>query len=219
MGQGIETPFGIRSYTRPGLEQRGITSTSPAGQMPTSVANRLLMHLVQQSALLAAGATVINSQTGEDLLIPTSTAHSTSLQTGEAAALTASDPTYLSRTLKRYKYGFLLQVSNEALRDAGFDIEGYLAEQAAESLAQAWGRGCRDWQRVQQADRTDEQHHGGGDRRDRPGRRLRPADVRGRVRRRLSGRPDGGGGRAIHSQAFLRVDHARDHPQYGSQAA
>jgi HK97 family phage major capsid protein len=141
LGEGLEIPFGARSYFRPGLEEvrSTLTTTSPSGMMPADIAGRILMHLIDGSALLSAGATVINSQTGEDLLLPTSSADSTSLLTGEAAAITASDPTYLARTLKRYKYGHLVEVSNELLRDNAFDLAGYLAEESARAISTAWG--------------------------------------------------------------------------------
>jgi HK97 family phage major capsid protein len=77
---------------------------------------------------------IINTQTGEDLTIPTLTAYSTAALTAEGSAIGESDPTYSSIVLRAYKYGTLIQVSRELVTDAGFDIEAHLANQAGNAL-------------------------------------------------------------------------------------
>lgn len=77
---------------------------------------------------------VFNTSSGEDFTIPTLTAYSTATLTAAGSALTADDPTYSSITLGAYKYGLLIQVADELVADAGFNIESHLAQQAGNGL-------------------------------------------------------------------------------------
>ena len=76
----------------------------------------------------------ISTTTGEDLTIPTLTAYSTGAITAEGSAISESEPTFSSITLGAYKYAFLIPVSSELLTDAGFNMEGLLAEQAGNAI-------------------------------------------------------------------------------------
>ena len=80
---------------------------------------------------------IIQTQTGEDLTIPTLTAYSTAALTAAAGTVSASDPTYSSITLGAYKYGFLIQAANELVTDAGFDLSAHLAQQAGNAIGYA----------------------------------------------------------------------------------
>lgn len=82
-------------------------------------------------------ANVINTTSGEDLTIPTLTAYSTATIKAAGSALDESDPTYDSITLGAYKYGLLVQVADELITDAGFNIESHLAQQAGNGLGYA----------------------------------------------------------------------------------
>jgi len=77
---------------------------------------------------------VFNTTSGENLIIPTVTAISTSSATSAGSALTESNPTFSSITLGADKFGALVSVSNELLSDAGFDISAYIAQQLGTSL-------------------------------------------------------------------------------------
>ena len=77
---------------------------------------------------------IIQTQSGEDLTIPTLTAYSTAALTAAAGTVSASDPTYSSITLGAYKYGFLIQAANELVTDAGFDLAAHLAQQAGNAI-------------------------------------------------------------------------------------
>lgn len=77
---------------------------------------------------------VFNTTSGEDFTLPTLTAYSTATLTAAGSALTADDPTYDSITLGAYKYGLLVQVADELVTDAGFDIETHLAGQAGNGI-------------------------------------------------------------------------------------
>lgn len=80
---------------------------------------------------------IIQTQSGEDLTIPTLTAYSTASLTAAAGTVAASDPTYSSITLGAYKYGFLIQAANELVTDAGFDLAAHLAQQAGNAIGYA----------------------------------------------------------------------------------
>jgi HK97 family phage major capsid protein len=77
---------------------------------------------------------VLNTQTGENLVIPTTTAYSSAGSVAAGSAISESAPTFSSITLGAEKYGALVQIANELSSDAGFNIDTYIAEQLGTSL-------------------------------------------------------------------------------------
>lgn len=77
---------------------------------------------------------VITRTSGESLRIPTYTAYSTATQYAAGSAIGESNPTFDSILLTPKKVGFVVQIANELLTDAGFDIEGVIAEQAGNAI-------------------------------------------------------------------------------------
>jgi HK97 family phage major capsid protein len=77
---------------------------------------------------------VLNTQSGENLVIPTVTATSTSGSVAAAGTISESNPTFSSITLGAEKYGALVQVAQELVTDAGFDITQYIAQQLGTSI-------------------------------------------------------------------------------------
>jgi HK97 family phage major capsid protein len=77
---------------------------------------------------------VFNTASGENLVIPTVTATSTSGSVAAGSAISESNPTFSSITLGAEKYGALVQVAGELVSDAGFNIESYIAQQLGTSL-------------------------------------------------------------------------------------
>jgi HK97 family phage major capsid protein len=77
---------------------------------------------------------VITRTSGESLRIPTYTAYSTAAQYAAGSAIAESEPTFDSILLTPKKIGFTVQIANELLSDAGFDIESVIAEQAGNSI-------------------------------------------------------------------------------------
>lgn len=116
-----------------------LTTGAGGNLVPTSFYDRLMAHLIEVSAILQAGATVLNTSSGESLQVPKTTSHSTALLTAEAGAITASDPAFAQASLGAYKYGHLIQVSRELLTDSGVDLEGYLAMESGRALGNALG--------------------------------------------------------------------------------
>ncbi len=77
---------------------------------------------------------IFNTTSGENLVIPTVTATSTSGSVAAAGTISESNPTFSSITLGAEKYGALVQVAQELVTDAGFDITSYIAQQLGTSL-------------------------------------------------------------------------------------
>jgi len=111
------------------------TLTSTATQaLSTDVYSTIVQHLVETSSVMSAGATVLTTATGEDLVIPKSTGFVTSAITAEGAAISESDPTLATVVLKSYKYSNFFQVSYELANDTPTNLLLFLARQAAMSL-------------------------------------------------------------------------------------
>jgi HK97 family phage major capsid protein len=80
-------------------------------------------------------STILNTNGGENLQIPSLASYSSGTAFGEASAIGESDPTFNSFiTLGAYKYSFLTQVSRELVEDAGVDIVSFLAAQTGNAL-------------------------------------------------------------------------------------
>jgi len=77
---------------------------------------------------------VFNTTSGENLVIPTVTATSTAGSVAAAGTIAESNPTFSSITLGAEKYAALVQVSQELVSDAGFNIDTYIAQQLGTSL-------------------------------------------------------------------------------------
>jgi HK97 family phage major capsid protein len=77
---------------------------------------------------------VFNTTSGENLVIPTVTATSTSGSVAAGSAISESNPTFSSITLGAEKYGALVQIAQELVSDAGFNITSYIAQQLGTSL-------------------------------------------------------------------------------------
>jgi HK97 family phage major capsid protein len=111
------------------------TLTSTATQaLSTDVYSTIVQHLVETSSVMSAGATVLTTATGEDLVIPKSTGFVTSAITAEGAAISESDPTLATVVLKSYKYSNFFQISYELANDTPTNLLSFLARQAALSL-------------------------------------------------------------------------------------
>ena len=77
---------------------------------------------------------VFNTTSGENLVIPTVTATSTSGSVAAGGTISESNPTFSSITLGAEKYGALVQAAAELVSDAGFNITSYIAQQLGTSL-------------------------------------------------------------------------------------
>ena len=101
----------VRVHTRDTLK------TTATQALSTDVYSTIVQHLVETSSLMRAGATVVTTATGEDLIIPKSTGFVTSNIIGEGASITESDPTLATVTLKAFKYANYFEISQELAND------------------------------------------------------------------------------------------------------
>jgi HK97 family phage major capsid protein len=115
------------------------TGTAGGDTVPTTFYERLVEHLIETSAIMQAGATMLNTASGETIQVPKTTSHSSAAIVTEGAAIGTSDPTFGQISLGAYKYGTLIQVSRELINDSGVDLEGYLARQTGRALGNAFG--------------------------------------------------------------------------------
>src|SRR4029453_15971568 len=97
----------VRVHTRDTLKS---TATQALG---VDVYGRIVQHLVETSAIMRAGATVITTETGEDPVLPRPPGFVTSAITAEGAQITESDPALSTVTLKAFKYANYFEVSQE----------------------------------------------------------------------------------------------------------
>jgi len=118
----------VRVHTRDTLKSTATQALS------TDVYTTIVQHLVETSSIMAAGATVVTTATGEDLVIPKSTGFVTSAIIGEGASITESDPTLATITLKSFKYANYFEISQELANDTPTNLLSFLARQAALSL-------------------------------------------------------------------------------------
>src|SRR5215208_4006250 len=118
----------VRLHTRDTLKS---TATQALG---VDVYGRIVQHLVETSSLMRAGATVVTTETGEDLVVPRSTGFVTTNLIAEAGTITESDPALSTVTLKAFKYANYFEVSQELANDSPTNLLDFLARQAALSL-------------------------------------------------------------------------------------
>jgi HK97 family phage major capsid protein len=120
------------------FEKRDIAKTSSNAPVPTSFSDvvidqaRLVGPMLDPSVV-----TVLNTGSGEDLVLPSLASWSTAGFEAEAATIDESDPTFGKTTLKAYKYAFIVQVSQEFLADSNIDVIGFLGQQAGNAIGYA----------------------------------------------------------------------------------
>jgi len=116
------------------FEKRDILKSSTGSPVPTSFYDQVIT-LARLAAPVLQTSTVLNTNGGENLQIPSQAQYSTAAIVGESTAIAESDPIFNSFiTLGAYKYSFLVQVSREMIEDAGVDILSFIANQAGAEL-------------------------------------------------------------------------------------
>ena len=132
----------IRSFESFASEQRDLTkgsATAGGNTVDDTMYDQIITKLENESAVVAAGATVINTAGGEDLLIPKTTTNPSGAIVAEGAGYAESDPVFGQVTLGAYKYGNLIQVSSELAQDSQFDIMSYVSNLAGQGVARVMG--------------------------------------------------------------------------------
>lgn len=115
------------------------TATAGGNTVPTTFYDQLVEHLVDTTSVLQAGATVLNTASGEVIEVPVTTSHGTAAAVAEAGALAGTDPAFAKRTLGAFKFGQLITVSRELVDDTAVDLVGYIARAAGRNIGLALG--------------------------------------------------------------------------------
>jgi HK97 family phage major capsid protein len=124
----------IRSHN---FETRGtLTPSNSSGVVPQSFVARVY-DLAREVGPMLDVSEVFNTQSGEDLKIPTLTAYGTAGYEAPGAEIDESEPTFSSITLGAKKYGFLVPVARELIEDGGVDVAEVLARAAGNSIGVA----------------------------------------------------------------------------------
>jgi len=111
---------------------------SSAGTVPTRVFDELLTRMVLQSGVLASNVRMVTTTTGENILMPRLTAFGTAALISEGGSFGESDPTINSSiTMGAFKYGNLLQISDELIQDSAFDIERFVGQALGTQIGQS----------------------------------------------------------------------------------
>lgn len=126
-------------FHAPTVEQRAamakLSDARGAYLVPTTMYDMIVKSLRDLSSVMTAGATVVNTASGENITVPKSDAFPSAAIVAEGGTFGASDSTFLQTTLRAFKYGFISQASVELLADAAFAAEAYVAEVGAEALS------------------------------------------------------------------------------------
>lgn len=115
------------------------TAAAGGNTVPTDFLRRLYDFIEAASGMRRTNATILSTAGGENLQLPTVTAHGTAAIVGEGTALAEADAAFGQVTLGAFKYGQLAQISNELLSDTGVDILGFLARDCGRALGRVTG--------------------------------------------------------------------------------
>jgi len=141
----------IRGFTSGPTERRDLDTGTAAdgGNLITdSLYQRVVEKFTESGVALQAGATLLETQRGETMLIPTVTSYSTGALVAELGTIGSSDPQFGQSSLAVYKYAALVDISAELLDDQGvgsFNVLNFVSDQGGaavgRALSNAWTAG------------------------------------------------------------------------------
>jgi HK97 family phage major capsid protein len=121
----------IRGHEFSPMEKRELVSS--ANTVPVSFLDRVYDLAKLVGPYLETSEVFLRDQ-GNDFRIPVMSGYSTAAAVTEGSAISESNPTYTSILLDPQKQAFIVQLSNELVQDAGFDIEENVARQAGVAI-------------------------------------------------------------------------------------
>ena len=124
----------VRSHEFKNSEKRALVAS--ANTVPVDFLDRVF-NLAKLVGPYLETSEVFVRDSGADLRIPVMSGYSTASEVTEGSAISESNPTYSSILLNPAKQAFIVQLSNELVADAGFDIESNVAEQAGVAIGTA----------------------------------------------------------------------------------
>ena len=81
--------------------------------------DRVVEKFTEEGVALQAGATLLQTESGEDMLIPTVTSYTSGALVAQGGSIGESDPAFGQSTLTTYKYAAITDVSSELAEDNG----------------------------------------------------------------------------------------------------
>jgi len=121
------------------FEYRDVTRATGLGN-PVAIADRVNVVAAQFNPFLDAGiVTVVRTATGNNIQFPRVTALGTAGSVAEAGTIGESDGTLSALSLTPVKYATIIQVSEELVEDAVFDLAGMIADKCGAEVAVAHG--------------------------------------------------------------------------------
>ena len=129
----------LRELARTGgsktFERRDVSRATGLGN-PVDIYNRVSVVAGQSNPFLNQDVvSVYNVATGNNIQFPRVTALGTAGSVAEAGQITESDGTLSALSLTPVKYGLILQVTNELVNDASFDLSTMIAEKMGAEVA------------------------------------------------------------------------------------
>lgn len=121
----------IRGHEFLPSESRALVSS--ADTVPVSFLDRVF-DLAKLVGPYLETSEVFVRDSGNDFRIPVMSGYSTASEVAEGSAIAESNPTYTSLLLDPKAQKFIVQLSNELVQDAGFDIEEQVARQAGVAI-------------------------------------------------------------------------------------
>lgn len=120
------------------FERRDLNTSDDSATVPTGFYSVLQENLQYEGPMLRGDVvTLLNTQSGETIKVPTEASRSVATATAEGAVFAESEPTFSSFDLAAWKVGSLLQVSRELIEDAGIDIVSFIARQFGVAIGTA----------------------------------------------------------------------------------
>jgi len=121
------------------FEFRDVTKSTGLGN-PVTIADRVNVVAAQFNPFLDPGIiTVVRVANGNNIQFPRVTALGTAGSVAEAGTITESDGTLSALSLTPVKYATIIQVSEELVEDAVFDLAGMIADKCGAEVAVAHG--------------------------------------------------------------------------------
>ena len=121
------------------FEYRDVTRATGLGN-PVAIADRVNVVAAQFNPFLDPSIiTVVRTATGNNIQFPRVTALGTAGSVAEAGTITESDGTLSALSLTPIKYATIIQVSEELVEDAVFDLSALIAEKCGAEVAVAHG--------------------------------------------------------------------------------
>jgi len=136
----------IRGFTS-GFEARDLSggSATAGGNLITDVLyDRVVEKFTEEGVALQAGATLLQTESGEDMLIPTVTSYSSGALVASLGTIGESDPAFGQSTLSTYKYAAITDVASELAEDNGvgnFNVLNFVADQGGAAVGRALSAG------------------------------------------------------------------------------